>query len=67
MPSFTCPNCGGHCFGRDVRLIDGKPVLLTTVRCDSDVSGTPLSATQKEFDAGTLPVRGKPCGWRGEA
>lgn len=37
---FTCPKCGSHYFGRDVAEVDGKPVVLKTVRCHADSSGS---------------------------
>ena len=38
---FTCPDCGGHYFGRDVVAgPDGKPFALNTVRCHADSSNS---------------------------
>lgn len=54
---FTCPQCGGHCYGRDVVPDDtGVPQVMPTVRCHCDVSGASLSS----------PGAGRPCGWSGD-
>lgn len=52
---FTCPNCGGHYFGRDV--VGGSrqnPIVLETVRCQSD-------RRSSDGDDGTVDR----CDWRG--
>ncbi len=60
---FTCPNCGGHCFGV-VNL--GKADEY--VRCDNATDGTPLSEDWEAFVA-RVEAGGeskKACGWRGK-
>ena len=58
---FTCPQCGGHHFGRDITSdLDGAD----TVQCHNRVDGQPFIDDLKDWiDAGK--PRQKACGWRG--
>lgn len=57
---FTCPKCGGHHFGRDIR--NKEP--LTTVNCHNREDGGPMLSIQEWVEQGKPDL--KPCGWRGE-
>lgn len=64
LSDFQCPRCGGPYFGAVVKSVE--PFEVAYYRCDSDITGQPLSLTNEEFEAGILsPKREKPCGWKG--
>lgn len=69
MSDFKCPKCGGWAFGTTLRE-DAESewgYRIVSYNCDSDRTGTALSMTNEEFEAGILcPKRDKPCGWRGK-
>ncbi len=57
---FTCPQCGGHHFGRDITAdLEGAD----TVQCHNADDGSPLEPVFVRLIAG-LPKQ-EMCGWRG--